>query len=72
MPVASVQTRGSKTVVFLMENEKARMEPVETGLQSDGWVELISPSFAAGTPVVRLGQYMLDEGDLVDVQKGDV
>ena len=72
VPVASVQTRSSKTVVFLVENEKARMAPVETGLQSDGWVELISPSFAPGTPVVRLGQYMLDEGDLVDVQKGDV
>lgn len=66
VPERAVVERGGKTYVFLVdEGRRARMVPVALGLESDGWVEVTGDGVVAGTPVVTVGQSMLDDGATV-------
>jgi len=48
----------------------ARLVRVETGLETDGWVELKAGGLTKGTPVVTEGQTSLKDGAPVTVSKG--
>ncbi|MBW1901572.1 MAG: efflux RND transporter periplasmic adaptor subunit [Deltaproteobacteria bacterium] len=70
VPTVSLQQRGGRTVVFLVEKDVARMVEVETGFESDGWIELKGESLREKATVVTMGQFLLEEGTRVTVQKG--
>ena len=70
VPVGAVQRRQSGQVVFTIDGEKAVKHVVETGLETDGWIEVQGEGLEAGTPVVTMGQFLLDDGTEVAVQKG--
>ena len=68
IPRTAVQTRDGKSIIFVVEDDKAKMTPVSTGLETDGWLEVRDSSVAPGQRVVSEGQFMLDDGTPVLIQ----
>ncbi len=69
VPSESIQQRGGRSVVFVVEDETAREVPVETGLESNGWTEIHEGELQEGKPVISMGQYMVEAGTPVVVQQ---
>ncbi len=69
VPSKCVQFRDGRKVVFVLQNSKAHMVEVSTGLENDGWTEVDGEGLEPGTKVVSMGQFLLDEGTPVDVQR---
>jgi len=69
VPSEAIQIRGGRPVVFIVEDGEARMVPVETGIETDGWVEIRGGTLNAGAPVISMGQFMVSDGAAVAVQK---
>jgi len=67
VPIESVTTFAGVTKIFVVEGGKARAVAVETGLQGDGWVEVIGP-LAGEAQVVTTGQVRLADGTPVVVR----
>jgi RND family efflux transporter MFP subunit len=62
VPSNAVMMRAGRKIVFTIEDDRARMLSVETGLESDGWVEIINGGLPEGAPVVTMGQNLIDDG----------
>jgi len=69
VPSAAFEQRGGRSVVFVIENNTARQVPVTPGIETDGWTEVVDSELAEGAAVVTMGQYMVQAGTLVTVQK---
>jgi len=67
VPSVAIAQRGGHAVVFLVEGEQARMVEVKTGREISGWTEILEGDLAAGTPVVTMGQQLVEEGAPVSV-----
>jgi RND family efflux transporter MFP subunit len=67
VPSAAVQRRGDRDVVFVVTDGQARRLPLTTGLETGGWLEVARGDLPAGTPVVTLGQQLIEEGAPVSV-----
>jgi len=70
VPSTAIQQRGGKSIVFTVSEDKARMVQVQTGIENDGWTEVISDKLNDQSLVVSMGQDMLEDGQVVSVQKG--
>ena len=66
IPAGAIETRGGQSVVFVVDGGKAKMIPVATGRDMDGWRE-ITDGLSPGTPVVSMGQFLLDDGTPVAI-----
>ncbi len=69
VPSAAVVTRDMKKLVFTVENDTARSLEVKTGLENGGWIEIMS-GVAEATPVVTMGQTLIEDGGPVKPQSG--
>ncbi len=69
VPSEAIQQRGGKPVVFVVENETARQVAVTPGIETDGWTEIADGELTEGAAVVTMGQYMVEAGAPVTVQK---
>jgi multidrug efflux pump subunit AcrA (membrane-fusion protein) len=69
VPSAALEQRGGRSVVFVVENDAARQVPVTAGIESAGWTEIVDSELAEGAAVVTMGQYMVQAGTPVAVQK---
>ncbi|MGD8450210.1 MAG: efflux RND transporter periplasmic adaptor subunit [Phycisphaerae bacterium] len=69
VPRDALQRRSGGEVVFIVENDQARMIPVDVGLETDGMVEVSGEGLTAGAAVVTVGGYFLDPGQPVTVQQ---
>jgi RND family efflux transporter MFP subunit len=69
VPAKALEQRGGGTVVFVIENDTARQVPVTTGIETEGWMEIADGDLAEGAAVVTMGQYMVEGGTPVTVQK---
>lgn len=69
VPTEAIMSRDNQFIVFVVSGEKAHKVPVEKGIENDGWTEVISNELSEQSPVVTMGQNMLDEGKAVLVQK---
>jgi len=69
VPAAAIGRRGGHSVVFLVEREQARMVQVKTGREIGGWTEILEDCLAEGTPVVTMGQQLVEDGTPVSVVK---
>lgn len=67
VPQSAVVSRGGANVIFVVEGGTARAKTVQLGLETDGWVELRDPPFAAGAAVISDGQTLVDDGTSVKV-----
>ncbi len=66
VPAAAVLVRKDKPAVFVVQDGKAIAKEVRTGLQNDGWTEILS-GLGAGEMVVTEGQTQLRDGMPVEV-----
>jgi len=72
VPSSALQQRGGRSVVFIIKNDTAHMISVKTGLENDGWTEIVDGDLVENTPVVSMGQSMIEKGTLVSIQKGQM
>lgn len=71
LPREAALKRLSGTVIFAIEKGKAKMIPVETGIENDGWIEILSRDVKKGLQVVTMGQDRLSDGMPVSILKGE-
>jgi RND family efflux transporter MFP subunit len=55
--------------IFVAEKGIAKMFPVETGLENDGWIEILSKDIRQGMQVVTMGQDRLSDGTTISILK---
>lgn len=68
VPREAITQRDGRSVLFRLEADTARLVTVETGMETDGWVEVRSQALAEGMPVVAMGQFLLNDGTAVEVR----
>jgi RND family efflux transporter MFP subunit len=71
VPRQSVIPKAEGTVIFLADQGKAKMVRVEKGLETDGWVEIMSDRVKEGQSVISMGQDRLKDGVSISVTKED-
>jgi len=72
VPEAAVIIRRGSKVVFTIDGDNvAHVRQIETGLVTDGWIEIRSDAISDDWLVVTMGQMQLNEGDTVAIQKGE-
>ena len=71
VPSDAVQIRKGRSVVFIVQDQTARMIEVNTGLETDGWTEIRDSKLTENTPVVTMGQFLLNDGTAVRIQRGE-
>lgn len=69
-PAVAIQTRGGRSVVFSIDRGHARRLEVETGIETDGWIEVKGDGIAEGVLLVVMGQFLLDDGTPVSTEEG--
>ena len=69
VPADAVLQRSEKSVIFTAQDGAARMIPVATGLETDGYVELKDIALPEGTPVITRGQTFLNDGASISIMK---
>ena len=62
VPVEALARRGGETGVFVVDQEEkmARWSPVETGIESEGYIQIVQPELEGW--VVTLGQQLIADG----------
>jgi len=71
VPTDAVQIRSGRSVVFAVQDQTARMIEVNTGLETDGWTEIRESELRENTPIVTMGQFLLNDGTAVRIQRGE-
>ena len=69
VPSVAIQQRGGNNVVFTVEGDISRQVIVRPGLETGGWTEILEGQVNERTAVVTMGQYMIEDGTPVVVQK---
>ena len=64
---AVILKKGGRSAVFEVKDGKAVEIEVETGIVTDGFVEILNPEAVEGRDVVVSGQYFVDDGSPVSV-----
>lgn len=67
VPRHAVLKKLSGTNIFIADKGRAKMIPVETGLENDGWIEITSKDVHAGMSVVTMGQDRLSDGSPLSI-----
>jgi HlyD family secretion protein len=70
VPTAAVINQGGRAVVFLIKDQKAAMQPVTTGRQEAGYVEILT-GLRGGESVIIDGQAGLKDGDKIAVPSSE-
>jgi hypothetical protein len=65
VPSEAVVVRGMQTGVHVLQGNRVRFTPVETGISTDRGVEIVS-GLALGTTVVSQGSQNLQDGATVE------
>ena len=69
VPREAVLKRLTGTNLFVAEKGIAKMVPVETGLENDGWIEIMSKDIKKGQSIVTMGQDRLSDGTAISILK---
>jgi RND family efflux transporter MFP subunit len=69
VPSAAIQQRGGNSVVFTVKDNVSHQVTVQPGIEMEGWTEIRETQLSENTPVVTMGQNMIEEGTPVVVQK---
>jgi multidrug efflux pump subunit AcrA (membrane-fusion protein) len=60
VPTSAILHRAGTTCIFLSEDNRARLLPVETGIETDGYTELLTPLPPSSLVVIQ-GQTLLND-----------
>ena len=71
VPTDAVQIRAGRSVIFTVQEQIAYMIEVNTGLETDGWTEIRDSKLMENTPIVTMGQFLLNDGTAVRIQRGN-
>jgi len=69
VPSVAIQQRGGHNVVFTVKDDISHQVIVQSGIEMDSWTEIREGQLDDGTDVVTMGQYMIEDGTRVTVQK---
>jgi len=69
VPSVAIEQRGGQNVVFVVKDNVSHQVTVRPGIEMDGWTEISQGELNEETAVVTMGQYMIEEGTRVAVQK---
>ena len=64
---AVILKKGGKSAVFTVQDGKAQEIEVETGIASDGFIEILNPEAVEGREIIVSGQYFVNDGSAVNV-----
>jgi RND family efflux transporter MFP subunit len=70
VPSGAVQTRGGRSVVFTVDQQRAQMVPVSLGREMEGWREVLE-GVTPGTPVISMGQTLVEDGTSISIVQED-
>ena len=65
VPSSAVADRGGSDAVFVAVDGKAVRIAVETGLETDGWREIVRPALGPENKIILEGMLLVNEGDEV-------
>ena len=65
VPSSAVADRGGSDAVFTVVDGKAVRIAVETGLETDGWREIVRPALEPDKKIILEGMLLVNEGDEV-------
>jgi len=68
VPASAVADRSGSEAVFAVVDGRAVRIAVETGLETDGWREIVRPALGPETKVILEGMLLVNEGDEVRAQ----
>jgi RND family efflux transporter MFP subunit len=71
VPREAILSRADGQVVFIRDGDKARMIPVRTGLETNGWIEILEGALEVDAQVVTAGKDLLQDGDGITVIRKD-
>ncbi len=71
IPREAITLRTNGPAIFVGDGDRARMIPVRTGLETDGWVEILESSLKTDSLVVTAGKDLLQDGDTITVIRKD-
>jgi RND family efflux transporter MFP subunit len=69
VPSAAIQQRSGHNVVFVVKDHISHQVIIQPGIEMDGWTEIREGDVTEEVAVVTMGQYMIEEGTRVAVQK---
>ena len=64
---AVILKKGGRSAVFAAQDGKAQEIEVETGIASDGFIEILNPEAIEGKDIIVSGQYFVNDGSAVTV-----
>ena len=64
---AVILKKGGKSAVFTVRDGKAQEIEVETGIASDGFIEILNPEAVEGREIIVSGQYFVNDASFVSV-----
>ena len=65
VPASAIADRGGSDAVFTVVDGKAVRIAVETGLETDGWREIVRPALEPDKKIILEGMLLVNEGDEV-------
>ena len=68
VPRDAIQRRDNGTVIFTVQDEQAHLIPVQTRLETNGLIEVLSDELRPDAPVVTIGSYFLNAGTPVQIR----
>jgi len=71
VPRESIVVKSGGFVVFVSDGDRARMIPVRTGMETEGWVEILEGNLKSDSRVVTAGKDLLQDNDRVTVIRKD-
>lgn len=69
---SAVQKRQGQDVIFIVEDGKAKAVPVTTGIEWDGYYELLDARPLIGSEAISEGQTLVDDGSTVRIRSQQV
>jgi len=69
VPSAAIEQRGGQNVIFVVRDNVSHQVTVRPGIENDGWTEIRQGELSEEADVVTMGQYMIEDGSKVTVQK---
>jgi HlyD family secretion protein len=69
VPSTAILRRSGNNVVFTVKDNISRQITVQPGIEMEGWTEIREGQISEDSPIVTMGQYLIEDGTPVVVQK---
>ena len=70
VPFSSILQKRNGQVVYVAENGISKLKQVQTGLRTNGWIEIKSKNIKEKELIITEGQFILKDGLAIKIRKG--